>query len=245
MYIDDRDSSTHATYAMHDANAEALAAELFRRANELSAEQRTAIVDKINKELTPKQERYVEEFVVDLNKKRAAHAAGLSAPPNNVHVDLAVRERLDEYNVKCELNAEYTREYILDTLELCPTDYFQVAPNGDMVIDLEEFNKLPHRVKRQVEGIDIVVIGGHKYYKVRFVSKGAAINLAARYTLTQKVAAAVVTVPWDMIQGASPLAHEHMEARINAEGPPGAGSEALATCEVLQYPGGDNSQRGA
>lgn len=84
------------------------------------------------------------------------------------------------------LNGEYVREYIKGIMELCPTDFFYLGEDGDWYIDPAEFRKLPQEVKRYVEGVELRMTRSGPRIKVNFVSKTAALAMAARYTLTAK-----------------------------------------------------------
>lgn len=123
-------------------------------------------------------------------------------PLSSVDVAEAVERKLKEYEATTQLTGEFVRQLIVDILQLCPTDYFAIAEDGDWCIDPCEFAKLPHCVKRLVESVEMKWVRGTRVYKVCFISKTAALALAVKLTSVQKHELHVVQpVPWDEIQG--------------------------------------------
>lgn len=163
----------------------------------------------------PRHDRFVQEYLKDFDRQGAEQRSGCSSGVlNREDVRDAVRRGQQQYQERCELTGDYVRQYIQDVLELCPTDYFVMASNGDWCIDPEQFRKLPVHVKRLVEGVERVRQGGDVYFRVRFISKTAALALAARFTMVQKVAAAPVSIPWDQIAGAVSSEEDTVEQRL-------------------------------
>lgn len=77
------------------------------------------------KELTPKQQRFVDEYIVDLNAKQAAIRAGYSARSaevqgcrllSNANVQEAVRERTEDRKKDTIATAEEVLEYLSECL---------------------------------------------------------------------------------------------------------------------------------
>ncbi len=178
-------------------------AEIVQQAASLNAEE----LDALLANLTDRQRLFVHEYAVDANKERAAKAAGYSSAGSYARGNagrvmdypevreaatalLARREQLTE------LKAEYIREYILSILELCPTDHFMPAMGGGWQVDEATFQNLPHEVKRLIECVELRQIRGERFFAIKFVSKNAALALAARFTLVQKIDATVTEVPW-------------------------------------------------
>jgi len=198
--------------------------------------------------LTPRQRAFIAEFAVDLDRHRAALAAGYTSKVrsswqlvNTPIVSETVRTAIAEVEARCDLNAEYVRSYIHDVLEVCPTDYFTVDPETEeWVCDLAVFNALPKNIKRLIEGADLKreAKTGRTIVTVKFVSKAAAMSLAARYTLVQKHDVRASLVPWDSIVGEQPQ-EDPLELRIANVGalpqqPAGFDSLAVAEREALQ-----------
>lgn len=224
--------------------------ELLARIAKLPDEERRLLQDRIDKfGLNSRQRRFVEEYVVSFDSKDAARAAGYSGTPakklqNHVGVQAAVDEKLAELAAKSELKAEYVREYILSILELCPTDYFMTGPRGEWMIDPELFKTLPHEVKRLVDSVELKIYRGEATFCVKFISKQAALAMAARYTLVQKVDARVTQVPWDELakeaerEVADPIAQRLKKYELLAiEGPAEVAEVPVAEGDLLRQTG--------
>lgn len=159
--------------------------------------------------LTPEEQVFVQEFVATLDRRTAAEAAGQHPKMGNrylterrwTHVALAVEEALKGREAVSELKAEYVRRYLLDVLELCPTDHFTVGPDGRWMVTPEQFKELPHAVKRLVERVEMRYYGGQFLVSVEFVSKEVALKMAAAATIGMKVAVSS-PIPWEQIAGA-------------------------------------------
>lgn len=168
--------------------------------------------------LSLQQRKFASEYVLHMDAKRAANRAGTHASCmfSNPEVMKEVDEQLTKLEEKTGLDAEYVRQYIKDVLELCPTDYFFLAPDGQWMVDPEQFRALPENVKRLVEGVEVRLAYGRPLFSVKFLSKSAALAMAAKYTLTQKIQGKLtVGLPWDKIadklEGA---AEDSIERRI-------------------------------
>lgn len=203
-----------------------------------------------------KEERFAQEFAVDLNASRAYQAAtGNSSRPNfyghrmlqRPEVAALVQEKMAEREAESVLKAEYVRQYIVDVLEVCPTDHFCLDPDGDWVIDPAKFRDLPHAVKRLVDTVEQKVTRNGVFYSVKFVSKQHALSIAAKFTLTQKVAVAQTNVPWDEIAGTDEvddsIARRLAEvegAVTGAKGPVQTSENALAVDDAVRQAEGDH-----
>ncbi len=158
-------------------------------------------------QLTDRQRVYVDEYTATLDRRAAKAAAGFTSdahlqdPDKFPAVADAIHAKLVERMQASNLKAEYVREYLLSVLELCPTDYFVLAHDGDWVIAPEAFAELPHEVKRLVERAELKTVQGRTYFRVEFISKQAALAMAAKFTLVQKHDISVSPVPWAEIAG--------------------------------------------
>ena len=95
--------------------------------------------------LSPKQERFAREYLVDLNATQAAIRAGYSPKTaysmgqrllKNVEVQKAVQSAMDERSKRTEVNADYVLTNLLEIVERC----MQRAPvlhKGEQVVDEE------------------------------------------------------------------------------------------------------------
>lgn len=118
------------------------------------------------------------------------------------HVRELAQQRLKERRERSELSADYVREFIFGLLELCPTDYFTLAGDGrTWCVDPHHFNAIPKEIKRFVESVEMKRVAGEWTLVVKFMSKSAALALAARYSLVEKHEHlhGVGFVPWDAI----------------------------------------------
>lgn len=132
--------------------------------------------------LSPKERRFVAEYLKDQNGTQAAIRAGYSRHTANeqaarllarVSVSAAVDKRLKKVEVASELTAERVRRAILAVLEFDPRDAF----NNDGT--LKEMSKLPDSVALAIAGIDVDdSVGDIK--KLRFSDRIRAAEIAAK-----------------------------------------------------------------
>lgn len=163
--------------------------------------------------LRVKQRLFAVHYAEHGNPKLAARQAGYKAPPcmeRNRELQEAAEQRMQALEKESELRAEYVRGYIHDVLEFSPLDFFDVAPDGGWCITPERMQALPAHVKKLVESVEMRFHGGRATLTVKFISKTAALSMAARYTLTQKHVVAAAQLPWDEINRA--LARESEDA---------------------------------
>lgn len=82
------------------------------------------------KPLVPKQQRFVEEYLIDLNATAAYKRAGYAAEGNaaesaasrllsSVKVQEAVKKAMDERRKRVEVSQDYVLNTILETIERC------------------------------------------------------------------------------------------------------------------------------
>jgi phage terminase small subunit len=157
--------------------------------------------------LSLRQRAFVEEYSAHFCLLRAARNAGYARGNSanrllkRCNIQRALQAKLEERSLVSDLTANYVRDYIQSILEFHPTDYFILGPDNCWMIDPETFRNLPHEVKRLVDGVEMRIVAGRCMFTVNFISKAAALSLAARFTLTQKVQAEVSQVPWEEICG--------------------------------------------
>jgi hypothetical protein len=187
--------------------------ELVDRLSELSQEEQDYVLKSIDilNGLTPHERGFVTQYCESLRQVHKPYQNKLLM--SKPHVQLAVNRMLAYLEGKSELRAEYVRQFIFDVLELCPTDYFIPALGGGWLIDVDSFRDLPFKVKRLIEDVELRQIRGERFFAIRFVSKTAVLQLAARFTLAQKVDVNVSNVPWDKI-AQPPSRAEEVEQRL-------------------------------
>ncbi len=149
----------------------------------------------------PELRVFVAEYCVDLNLERAAAVAGVRPDVINRSASVAesVEHTLAVREANSELKAEYVRQYVKDILDLCPVDHFVFAPDGGWMIDPVDFQKLPFRVKRLVESVEMRVYRNCPIFAVKFVSKAFALALAARLCVAENDNRPETLIPWDKV----------------------------------------------
>jgi hypothetical protein len=174
--------------------------------------------------LDHRQQIFVNCYLQTLDHIYAAEQMRLGKRPGpsakkylkDERVQQVIMERVQELEECTKLNAEYVRNYVHGVLEFCPTDYFLLV-DDEFCIDPVAWRELPETIKRFVENVEIRKGRNGTLYTVKFVSKTAALALAAKYTLTHKVELTQTQLPWDQITGAAdynPGDEDEMEKQI-------------------------------
>lgn len=164
---------------------------------------------------------WLAEFFVDFDSTRCSKLHGLQRFGHLMgHVE-NLREfenKLAKIEEETQLKAKYVREYIYELLEFYPGDWFRPNGEGHWVIDEAAFQAIPHKVKRFIK--DFRLCDGGQI-AVQFISKEKALELAARFTLIQKVENQNNSVPWHELARAAILPRDdELNKRIAAVGPP-------------------------
>ena len=93
--------------------------------------------------LTDKQQRFVEEYLIDLNATQAAIRAGYSGDTakeigyenlTKPHVAEAIQAAMAERSKRTQIDADYVLTTIVDTIERCKQARPVVYKNGDPVM---------------------------------------------------------------------------------------------------------------
>lgn len=224
-----------------DLTPEALAAlELMRQVVDKKVDEHKKL--DLEGALNDQERRFVEAYVESCDKKAAGEAASFHQPGRLMKdpvVQLAIQRGMDEASEGSKLRAEYVREYIYDVLELCPTDHFFCMPNGEWCILPEHFYQLPHKVKRLVESVEQRTLPrGEKMFKVEFISKRAALAMAAKYTLVEQHAVQFKQVPWEELLNAEAEAQKTIEMKLAELREEPKGVKDLSDEELLAKLGG-------
>lgn len=189
--------------------------EILDKAQELLPHEKEYLSDAIDaldgadpRPLSDLQHRLADEYANLADLSRVAKSTGLPIGKvvkelHKPHVREATVERLLARMEKSELDGVYVRNYILGLLELCPTDWFTVMPDGRWCIDPDQFAKAPVEIKRYVDSIELRSNPrtGEQSLFVKFVSKSQALSLAAKYTMVEKHQHSHTVVPWAEIAG--------------------------------------------
>lgn len=139
--------------------------------------------------LTPKQERFCQEYVKDLNATHAAKAAGYSAKTAEVQGSRVlgyakVRSRIQELMDRRAEKAEVSAEWILkEILRVASVDLSQCYGEDGQLLHPKE---MPNDVRRAISAIDVhkdftegVEIGETR--KVKLYDKLKALELLGRH----------------------------------------------------------------
>jgi len=141
-----------------------------------------------NKKLTPKQKKFVDEYLIDLNATQAAIRAGFSAKTaewigpqllGKSHVAAAIKARRDELSRKTEVTQE---RIILEMSRLAFMDIRSLFNADGSPIPIKQ---LSDAAAAAISGIDVVQIGnsdvgvGH-VMKYKLPDKNKALENLAR-----------------------------------------------------------------
>lgn len=158
---------------------------------------------------------YVTEMATHMSTEYAQRALGYRIAQTR-ELDAAVTELSKKYEESSQLRAEYVREYVHGVMELCITDFFHLDEDGDWVVDPREFDDIPREKKRYIESVEVKIVRGERRYKLNFVSKTAAMALAAKLTglLESKDKTPALqhsSIPWEQLAKDE---HDPIEAKI-------------------------------
>lgn len=220
-YCDIMVHAQHVRPMTQDARTPPLSSE--QLLSQISRLTKTQLYDLEGKLLSPLQR-------VRLNRVKHAHVVEMATHMSTEHaqrvldyrvaktreIDAAVTELSRAYEEGSRLRAEYVREYVHGAMELCITDFFHLDEDGDWVVDPQEFADIPCEKKRYIESVEVKIVRGERRYKLNFVSKTAAMALAAKLTglLESKDKTPALqhnTIPWEQLAKDE---HDPIEAKI-------------------------------
>lgn len=159
---------------------------------------------------------FVAAYLASFDPKQAAEAVGAESPMPFLK-DSNVIAAIDRGVQESELSAEYVRQYIAGVMEFCPTDYFELTPDGHWTIDPVKFRSVPNSIRRFVESVELKKVGRERVFVVKFVSKTAALALAVKLTSTQKFKGKIGGIPWELVAEAEvDTVDKRLEAEIRA-----------------------------
>ena len=111
-------------------------------------------------ELNPKQERFVTEYLIDLNGKQAAIRAGYSPKTAEVQASrllsvAKVRAAIDKALEKQQNRTEVTADRVIKELGLIAfsdmADYVEVGPDGE--VRVKPFTEMPEGASKVIAGV--------------------------------------------------------------------------------------------
>lgn len=139
--------------------------------------------------MTPKQERFVEEYLVDLNGTQAAIRAGYSARTANeqavrILADVSVQKRLTERMQARAERTEITQDRVLK--ELGRLAFLDIRKAFDATGNLKPVHELDDETAAAIAGLEVseitageVTIGNLK--KIKLSDKKGALELIGRH----------------------------------------------------------------
>lgn len=139
--------------------------------------------------LTPKQQRFVDEYLVDLNGTQAAIRAGYSAKTARskaaqllakVNIEQAIQARMGERSEKVGVNAEYvlTRLHQIDQLDVA-----DILDDAGNVLPVKQW---PKPWRQSISGADLLELqtGGvmTAVRKIKWPDKTKVLELIGKHT---------------------------------------------------------------
>ncbi len=147
-------------------------------------------------ELSPKQERFCQEYIIDLNGTQAAIRAGYSPKTANEQsaqllAKLSIKSRVDELNNGIKDKLIITAERVLAELARLAT--MDIAKAFDGEGNLLDIKDMPEDVRRAIASIEVAEseVDGRitTTKKIKFWDKNKSLETCARHLkmLTDKV----------------------------------------------------------
>lgn len=149
----------------------------------------------IDKELTPKQAKFVDEYLKDLNATQAAIRAGYSKrSANNIGpgnlLKSIIQEAIQKRRLKLQQKLHITQERVLE--EEARIAFMDVKSLFDEKGDLLPVDKIPEDARRAIAGIEVtdrIVLGEQKKgekvrdvkRKYRLWDKGRALERISKH----------------------------------------------------------------
>lgn len=134
-------------------------------------------------ELTPKQDLFSKEYIVDFNATQAAIRAKYSKKTAGFigHENLQkpkIQKRIEHYKKQLMLTADITIEQIVNELAILGfSDLTDLFVDRKGIVMLDDIKKLPAYVRRAIKSFELE--GGK--LKVKFHSKEKSLELLGRY----------------------------------------------------------------
>lgn len=143
-------------------------------------------------QLTPKQQRFLDEYFVDFNATRAYKAAGYTVKNDNVaavsaknllrnsKIDAAFKKEMEERNKQVAVDKLFVLEYLKGAVELDLEHYAKVGKKG---VTIQEFQKINQKIKRYVTEVSqSETKTGKVVVNFKVFSKEKAMDMLAKHT---------------------------------------------------------------
>lgn len=133
-------------------------------------------------EITEKQKRFCEEYVVDLNGKQAAIRAGYSEKTAKETASrLLTYVNVTEYIIELKLKiSEKIQINHLDVLTQLK-QWVELDVTETIGLSSKEIKELPKEIRTLITGFKKIIIGKKEIIELRFVSKEKAIEMINRH----------------------------------------------------------------
>lgn len=150
----------------------------------MAAKKKARVTKSAPGELTPKQQRFCDEYLLDGNGGRAAEAAGYGARNarrqayrmlQRPHIIAYIEQRRGSISRRLELQAEDILQKLELAVDLDPLEYFNVGARGRLT--LRRLDQIPPEVRRQISELKVAKDG---HITLRLASKERALELLAR-----------------------------------------------------------------
>jgi phage terminase small subunit len=154
--------------------------------------------------LTDQQALFVDEYVIDLNVKRAARAAGFvtsnagHAARKHPAVSEAISRALDERMMRANVRAD---EVILELKRMA---FSNVADAFDEKNRLKPIAKMSAELQRCLSGVEITEVDGVVKTKVKFTDRVSVLTLLCKHLglISEKVEVAGAVSLYDLLGAA-------------------------------------------
>jgi phage terminase small subunit len=179
--------------------------------------------------LTPKQARFVEEYLIDLNATRAAIRAGYSARTaeqqgprllGNVGVAAAIREAQQARSKRTEITSDRVLTELARIGFANMADYMRVGPSGDPQLDFSALTRDQAAALQEVTVENYVSGRGDDAREVRRIKFKLADKRAALVDIGRHL-------------GMFKSLHEHTGSGVLVPEPPSPSRVALALLNIL------------
>lgn len=138
-----------------------------------------------NGKLTPKQQKFCEQYLIDLNATQAAIRAGYSKnsarriATENLSKPY-IKQVIEKAQLKASDKAEISQQRVLrEESRLAFADLRQIFDKNGTIIPITE---LPEDVARSIIGLEVIEQPGEKtIYKYKFSDKGKALERISRH----------------------------------------------------------------
>ena len=138
--------------------------------------------------LTPKQQRFVDEYLIDLNAKQAAIRSGYSKKTaksqgqrllGNVEVEAAIKARMDERSRATGITAEWVLLQLHNLANGNILDFITIGEDGLPALDLSNLTRDQAAALRGLNATPVA--DGSVRWDIKLADKKAALELLGKH----------------------------------------------------------------